>query len=158
MIDTLMPDEEDALRGAAHSERSEARAHQRNGYALATSAPAPARWTWRSEKLRQGSYFPDWLLERRRRVEAADLGGGHLLGPATHGGWSGSTCSPSRSCCRSAVDCARPGAGADLGDRAGRVHHRFAGCLAGGPGGPRSWSAGAPPGAPRRCSCRSPWR
>jgi transposase-like protein len=22
-------------------------------------------------KLRQGSYFPDWLLERRRRAEAA---------------------------------------------------------------------------------------
>ena len=31
-------------------------------------------------KLREGSYFPDWLLERRRRAErGADHGGGHLL-------------------------------------------------------------------------------
>ena len=31
-------------------------------------------------KLRSGSYFPDWLLERRRRAEGSpDLGGGDVL-------------------------------------------------------------------------------
>jgi putative transposase len=31
----------------------------------------PALSTCRSEKLREGSYYPDWLLERRRRAERA---------------------------------------------------------------------------------------
>ena len=56
----------------------------------ATSTPAPARSTWRSRSCAQGSYFPDWLLERRRRAErGADHGGGDLL-PArgvAPGGW-----------------------------------------------------------------------
>ena len=30
-----------------------------------------ARWSWRSAKLQSGSYFPDWLLERRKRAERA---------------------------------------------------------------------------------------
>jgi hypothetical protein len=48
---------------------------------ITTTAPSsidPARFlhdqapsTWPSPKLRSGSYFPDWLLERRRRAEAA---------------------------------------------------------------------------------------
>jgi len=36
-----------------------------------SSTPAPARWTWRCRKLRQGSYFPEWLLQRRKRAERA---------------------------------------------------------------------------------------
>jgi putative transposase len=34
------------------------------------STPGSAPWRWRSRR-RAGSYFPDWLLERRRRAEAA---------------------------------------------------------------------------------------
>jgi putative transposase len=37
-------------------------------------------------KLRQGSYFPDWLLERRRRAEAAlvsVVATSYLLGVST---------------------------------------------------------------------------
>ena len=36
-----------------------------------TSTPAPARMEVAIPKLREGSYFPDWLLERRRRAERA---------------------------------------------------------------------------------------
>ena len=36
-----------------------------------TSIPGPGRWTWRSRGCGPGSYSPDWLLERRRRAEAA---------------------------------------------------------------------------------------
>ncbi|GLX99468.1 hypothetical protein Hesp01_74180 [Herbidospora sp. NBRC 101105] len=41
-------------------------------------------------KLRQGSYFPDWLLERRRRAEQARIGvvaTSYLLGVST-AGWT----------------------------------------------------------------------
>ncbi len=45
-----------------------------------TSIPGPAPSMWRSRSCGQGSYFPDWLLERRRRAEAAlTVGGGDLL-------------------------------------------------------------------------------
>ena len=37
----------------------------------ATSTPAPARSTWRSRSCARGRFFPDWLLERHRRAEAA---------------------------------------------------------------------------------------
>jgi transposase-like protein len=57
----LMSAEADALCGAAYGERSPERATKRNGY-------RPRRWDTRSgtieleiPKLRQGSYFPDWL-------------------------------------------------------------------------------------------------
>ena len=36
-----------------------------------TSTPGPGPWTWRSRSCARASYFPDWLLERRRRAEAA---------------------------------------------------------------------------------------
>lgn len=33
--------------------------------------PGSGPWTSRCPKLREGTYFPEWLLERRRRAEAA---------------------------------------------------------------------------------------
>ena len=58
----------------------------RNGY-------RPREWDTRAgtiglaiPKLRQGSYFPDWLLERRRRAEAAlvtVVATSYLLGVST---------------------------------------------------------------------------
>jgi hypothetical protein len=42
------------------------------GIGTATSTPAPAGSMFATPKLRQGSYFPEWLLEHRRRAEAAN--------------------------------------------------------------------------------------
>ena len=67
----LMGEEADAICGAPYGERSDERTNRRNGY---RSRP----WDTRTgtidlavPKLREGSYFPDWLLEPRRRAERA---------------------------------------------------------------------------------------
>jgi transposase-like protein len=71
MIDTLMSAEADAVCGAAHGERSDARVNSRNGYRHRDFDTRAGTLDVAIPKLRQGSYFPDWLLERRRRAEAA---------------------------------------------------------------------------------------
>src|ERR1700712_4626938 len=71
MIDTLMSAEADAVCGAAHGERSGARVNSRNGYRHRDFDTRAGTLDVAIPKLRQGSYFPDWLLERRRRAEAA---------------------------------------------------------------------------------------
>src|SRR3954453_14246232 len=71
MIDTLMSAEADAVCGAAHGERSEARVNQRNGYRHRDFDTRAGTLDVAVPKLRQGSYFQEWLLERRRRAEAA---------------------------------------------------------------------------------------
>src|SRR4051812_28145151 len=73
MIDTLMSAEADAVCGAGHGERSEARVNHRNGYRHRDFDTRAGTLDVAIPKLRQGSYFPDWLLERRRRAEAAAL-------------------------------------------------------------------------------------
>lgn len=67
----VMGEEVDAICGAPYGERSDERTNRRNGY---RSRP----WDTRTgtidlavPKLREGSYFPDWLLEPRRRAERA---------------------------------------------------------------------------------------
>jgi len=69
--ETLMSAEASAAAGAAYGERSAERVNHRNGY-------RERRWDTRAgsidlaiPKLRQGSYFPSWLLEQRRRAERA---------------------------------------------------------------------------------------
>ena len=69
--EALMGAEADAICGAGYGERSDERVNKRNGY-------RGREWDTRAgtielaiPKLRQGSYFPDWLLERQRRAEAA---------------------------------------------------------------------------------------
>jgi putative transposase len=71
MIDTLMSAEADAVCGAAHGERSEHRTNHRNGYRHRDFDTRAGTLDVAIPKLRHGSYFPDWLLERRRRAEAA---------------------------------------------------------------------------------------
>jgi hypothetical protein len=46
----------------------------------AVGTPAPRRSIWPSRSCGEGSYFPDWLLERRRRAESAlvSVVAGHL--------------------------------------------------------------------------------
>ncbi len=71
MIDTLMSAEADAVCGAAHGERSPERSNHRNGYRHQDFDTRAGTLDVAIPKLRSGSYFPDWLLERRRRAEAA---------------------------------------------------------------------------------------
>jgi transposase-like protein len=66
-INTLMSAEADAVYGA----RSEARTNVRNGYRPREFDTRAGTLQVAIPKLRSGSYFPDWLLERRRRAERA---------------------------------------------------------------------------------------
>src|SRR2546421_3426053 len=84
--DALMSAEADAICGAPYGQRSEERVNSRNGY-------RPREWDTRAgtielaiPKLRQGSYFPDWLLQHRPRAEQALVSVGataYLLGVST---------------------------------------------------------------------------
>ena len=71
MIDTLMSAEADAVCGAGYGERSSERVNSRNGYRHRDFDTRAGTLDVAIPKLRQGSYFPHWLLERRRRAEAA---------------------------------------------------------------------------------------
>ena len=82
----LMSAEADAICGAGYGQRSDERVNSRNGY-------RPREWDTRAgtidlaiPKLRQGSYFPDWLLTHRRRAEQAlvsVVATSYLLGVST---------------------------------------------------------------------------
>jgi putative transposase len=70
-IRTLMGAEADALCGAGYGERSDARTNQRNGYRHRQFDTRAGTLDLAIPKLRHGSYFPEWLLERRKRAERA---------------------------------------------------------------------------------------
>ena len=63
--------EADALCGAAFRERSGERVNRRNGYRERPFDTRAGTIALAVPKLRSGSYYPDWLLERRRRAERA---------------------------------------------------------------------------------------
>jgi len=69
--ETLMGAEADALCGASFRERSGERVNRRNGYRERPFDTRTGTIALAVPKLRSGSYFPDWLLERRRRAERA---------------------------------------------------------------------------------------
>ena len=72
--------EADALCGAGYGQRSTERTNQRNGYRHREFDTRAGTLDLAIPKLRQGSYFPDWLLETPQAGRAgADHGGGHLL-------------------------------------------------------------------------------
>jgi putative transposase len=85
-VQALMSADADAACGAAYGTRSSERTNTRNGY-------RPRGWDTRTgsielalPKLRQGSYFPEWLLERRKRAEKAlvtVVATSYLLGVST---------------------------------------------------------------------------
>jgi putative transposase len=84
--EALMGAEADAVCGAAYGERSSERANIRNGYRRRGWDTRAGSIDLAIPKLRQGSYFPDWLLERRRRAEAAlvtVVATSYLLGVST---------------------------------------------------------------------------
>jgi putative transposase len=70
-IDTLMSAEADAVCGAEYGTSSPQRVNTRNGYRHRDFDTRAGTLDVAIPKLRQGSYFPDWLLERRKRAEAA---------------------------------------------------------------------------------------
>jgi transposase-like protein len=70
-IDALMGAEADALCGAPYGVASPERVNQRNGYRHRDFDTRAGTLDVAIPKLRTGSYFPDWLLERRKRAEAA---------------------------------------------------------------------------------------
>jgi putative transposase len=67
----LMGAEADALCGAAYGERSSERVNRRNGYRGRDWDTRVGSIELAVPKLRAGSYFPDWLLQPRRRAEQA---------------------------------------------------------------------------------------
>src|SRR3954471_20324863 len=70
-INTLMSAEADAVCGAEYGERSDARINVRNGYRPREFDTRAGTRQVAIPKLRAGTYFPDWLLEHRRRAERA---------------------------------------------------------------------------------------
>ena len=84
--EALMGAEADAVCGAGYGERSEERTNTRNGYRRRGWDTRAGSISLAIPRLRQGSYFPDWLLERRRRAEAAlvtVVATSYLLGVST---------------------------------------------------------------------------
>ena len=70
-VQALMSAEADAICGAPYGERSSERTNSRNGYRTRDFDTRTGTMAVAIPKLREGSYFPDWLLERRRRAERA---------------------------------------------------------------------------------------
>ena len=84
--EALMSAEADVVCGAAYGERSTERTNTRNGYRRREWDTRAGSIEVAIPKLRSGSYFPDWLLERRRRAEAAlvsVVATSYLLGVST---------------------------------------------------------------------------
>jgi putative transposase len=70
-INTLLSAEADAVCGAAYGQASPDRTNRRNGYRHRDFDTRAGTIDVAVPKLRQGSYFPEWLLERRKRAERA---------------------------------------------------------------------------------------
>jgi len=70
-VEALMGAEVDAICGADYRHPSPERTNRRNGYRQRPWDTRVGTIELGIGKLRQGTYFPDWLLERRRRSEVA---------------------------------------------------------------------------------------
>ncbi|MGI5164588.1 IS256 family transposase [Spirillospora sp. CA-253888] len=86
MANALMSAQADSLCGADYGQRSDQRVNSRNGYRTRQWDTRAGTVELAVPKLRTGSYFPDWLLERRRRAEQAlvsVVATSYLLGVST---------------------------------------------------------------------------
>ena len=70
-INTLMSAEAHAVCGAAYGTMSPDRTNRRNGYRGREFDTRAGTVDLAVPKLRAGTYFPEWLLERRKRAERA---------------------------------------------------------------------------------------
>jgi transposase-like protein len=85
-VQALMGAEADVVCGAEYGARAAERTNTRNGYRRREWDTRAGSIDLAIPKLRSGSYFPDWLLERRRRAEAAlvsVVATSYLLGVST---------------------------------------------------------------------------
>jgi putative transposase len=85
-VEALMSADADAVCGAPYGQRSPERVNARNGYRSRAWDTRAGTVELAIPKLRAGSYFPDWLLERRRRAEQAlvsVVATSYLLGVST---------------------------------------------------------------------------
>jgi transposase-like protein len=85
-VQALMGADADAVCGAEYGVRSSERTNTRNGYRSRQWDTRAGTIELNIPKLRSGAYFPDWLLERRRRAEAAltsVVATSYLLGVST---------------------------------------------------------------------------
>ena len=71
MINTLLSADADAVVGAEWGKPTPTRSAQRNGYRHRDLDTRVGTLDVAIPKLRSGTYFPDWLLERRKRAESA---------------------------------------------------------------------------------------
>jgi putative transposase len=71
VVHGLMNAEVEGLCGAGYGERSEGRRNHRNGYRSRRLDTRLGSLDLAIPRLRQGSYYPEWLLEGRRRSERA---------------------------------------------------------------------------------------
>ena len=71
MINELLSADADAVAGAEYGRPDPDRRAQRNGYLHRPLDTRVETLDIAVPKLRQGTYFPEWLLERRKRAESA---------------------------------------------------------------------------------------
>jgi putative transposase len=86
LANAMMSAEADQVCGAAWGERSDTRTNRRNGYRAREWDTRAGTIELAVPKLREGSYFPDWLLTHRRRAEQAlvtVVATAYLLGVST---------------------------------------------------------------------------
>ncbi len=85
-INALLSADADLVCGASYGTVSDDRVNRRNGYRHRDFDTRAGTIDVAIPKLRQGAYFPEWLLERRRRAEAAlttVVATSYLLGVST---------------------------------------------------------------------------
>jgi transposase-like protein len=70
-INALLSAEADVVCGAEYGTTSPERVNRRNGYRHRDFDTRAGTLDVAVPKPRQGSYFPEWLLERRKRAERA---------------------------------------------------------------------------------------
>ncbi|OFS28349.1 hypothetical protein HMPREF3086_01415 [Dietzia sp. HMSC21D01] len=71
MINALLSADADSVCGAEWNARTAERTNRRNGYRHRPLDTRVGTVDVAVPKLRSGSYFPEWLLERRKRAESA---------------------------------------------------------------------------------------
>ncbi len=92
MINALLSADADAVVGAEYGRPSPGRTSQRNGYRHRDLDTRVGTLDVAIPKLRKGRYFPEWLLECRKRSESALItvvADCYLAGsPPPPGGWT----------------------------------------------------------------------